>query len=150
MADSTTINYGWVQPEVGGSTDSWGDKLNATIAAIDSRAFANAQAAANALAAAQAAASVAGAALPAINYNANDVLAKLRTVHGEGSQLNADLVDNYHAASFFNSSNQNAGTLPVARLHGSILRNGYSSAVVTVSTAAPSGGNDGDIWLRIA
>jgi len=150
MSDSLTINYSWTMPEVGGSPDTWGTKLNATITAIDAQVKANQTAVTTAQAAANAAAAVAAAALPSVSYSATDVRAKLLTVDGSGSGINADLVDDLHAADLRNSSNQNAGTLPVARLHGSVLRNGYNSAVVTVSTAAPSGGSDGDIWLRIA
>lgn len=54
------------------------------------------------------------------------------------------------AANAANASNLTGGTVNIARLPGNVVRNQYGSALITVSTSAPSGGSDGDIWLRIA
>lgn len=49
------------------------------------------------------------AALPAANYTAADALAKLKTVDGSGSGLDADTVDGQHAAAFAAANHTHAG-----------------------------------------
>lgn len=36
MADTITTNYGFIKPDIGGSTDTWGDKVNDNLDDIDS------------------------------------------------------------------------------------------------------------------
>jgi microcystin-dependent protein len=41
MADTVTVNYGWIKPEISGSPTTWGVKLNSDLDGIDARVFAN-------------------------------------------------------------------------------------------------------------
>jgi len=58
-------------------------------------------------------------------------LTKMLTVDGPGSGLDADTVDGVQAEKLIK--------------HGG----SYTSGTVTVSTSDPSGGSNGDIWLKV-
>jgi hypothetical protein len=132
-----TTNYSLQKPAVGGETDAWGGELNANMDTIDTTM--------------KAISVVANAALPASTYVASDILTKIKTVDGAGSGLDADTLDGQDSTFYRSASNITVGTLPVAQLPVKALRHAgaYGSANVTVSTAAPSGGASGDIWLQI-
>lgn len=70
--------------------------------------------------------------LAAADYNADDVLSKLKTVDGSGSGMDADLLDGQQGAFYRNASNLNAGTVPTARLSG-IYNIGISGNAATAT-----------------
>ena len=90
MADGFTANYSFTLVQVGASRDTWGTKLNANFTAIDTTIKAVSDAVALKLAAS--------------SYTAADVLAKLLTVDGAASGLDADTVDGIQAAAFMLNS----------------------------------------------
>lgn len=53
------------------------------------------------------------------SYTASDILAKLLTVDGTGSGIDADLFDGLNSSYFLNATNITSGTLPNGRLSGS-------------------------------
>lgn len=60
-----------------------------------------------------------GLKLNSSSYTAADVLAKLLTVDGAASALDADLLDGQHGAYYRDASNINAGSLAIARMGAS-------------------------------
>jgi hypothetical protein len=68
--------------------------------------------------------------LAASSYTAADVLAKIKTVDGAGSGLDADLLDG-HTTVYFQTALSSDQTRKI-----------------TISASNPSGGSDGDIWLK--
>lgn len=81
MVDATTTNYGLTKPSIGGSDDTWGDKLNANLDLIDAALKTIADAAGVVMTPAQ-------------------ILAALITADGASSGLDADLLDGREASYF--------------------------------------------------
>lgn len=83
-----------------------------------------------------------GTKLAAASYSASDVLAKLKTVDGTNSGLDADLLDGQEGSYYRNASNINGGTLAKERLPASIdaSTSGNAATASKVSGAAPDGG----------
>jgi hypothetical protein len=134
---SPTTNYSWTKPTVGSDSNTWGTELNSSLDGIDSTVHSVSV--------------TATAALPSASYTAADVLAKMLTVDGSGSGLDADKLDGQDSSFYTNAANISTGTLALSQLASQVFRNvsaGQTSGRVTVSTAAPSGGTSGDIWLQ--
>ena len=72
--------------------------------------------------------------LDAVNYNASDILTKLKTVDGSSSGLDTDLLDGQEGSYYRNASNINAGTLAKERLPASIDADTLGNAATATSS----------------
>lgn len=79
----------------------------------------------------------ADAALPASQYTATDVLAKLKTVDGAGSGLDADFIDGINSDRFIYGSDQRGTTIWTTGANN-IIKSGYYY-ITTDYTGLPSG-----------
>ena len=81
--------------------------------------------------------------LDTVNYNASDILTKLKTVDGASSGLDADYLDGQHGSYYRDASNINAGKLAKERLPGTIdsATTGNAATATKVSGGAPVNGD---------
>jgi Chaperone of endosialidase len=93
MPDTTTTNYGWTKPEIGGANDSWGTGLNSSLDGIDATVKAVSDVASGA-------ATAVATKLNSSAFTGAATLTLLLAVDGTGSGLDADLLDGKHAADF--------------------------------------------------
>ena len=64
------------------------------------------------------------------DQSASEILTAVKTVDGSGSGLDADVLDGQHGSYYQNASNLNAGTVPDARLPGTISSDITGTAAV--------------------
>lgn len=163
----TTPNYGWTYPTVNADADTWGTKLNTMAIAID----ASLKTVDNGLSARLAAASnlsdlanagtartnlgLGQAAVKSVSDNSKSVVASvLSSALGHlayFSDNNGTIGDSGYATGNIMQINQNLSDVASPSTARANLGLGtISTHNVTISSSAPSGGSDGDIWLQYA
>ena len=150
----STTNYDWNVPTVSGSVDTWGGILNATLEDVDGVVFTN-----HALTAKRAnnLSDLADAGDARTNLGLTTAATTALGTSGATIPL-LSTANTWAAAQIFSAAATFGSTVAVG---GVVTRTGQGghlwhnsdsrpSGSITVSTSAPSGGANGDVWMRIA
>lgn len=158
MADTTTTTYGLTKPEIGASENSWGTKLNADMDLIDDLLDGTTAIAPNlstltidgtaVTATAEELNIMDGVTATAAEINTLDgitaTVAELNTLDGiTATVTELNYVDGVTSAI---QTQLDAKQATLTNIADATTANGYGTR--TVSTSAPSGGSDGDVWYR--
>ena len=149
----STTNYDWNVPTVSGSVDTWGGILNATLEDVDGVVFTNFSLSAKRASNLSDLGNITAA-------RSNLGLGSAATANTGTSGANVPLlngVNTWSSAQTFSAGATFGSTVAVG---GIVTRTGQGghlwhnnsarpSGAITVSTGAPTGGSNGDIWLRI-
>jgi hypothetical protein len=93
---------------------------------------------------------VSGAYLLASEYTAEDILEKLKTVDGNGSGLDADMLEGYHGADTGSANKHVVLSTPDGTVKAYKLQVGGSTVIprIYVQTADPGSVPDGSVWIK--
>jgi len=167
MADSTTTNYGWAYPTVNADADTWGTTLNNAIIAIDASLKTVDNTTAAAALKANNLSDLANAATARTNLGLGTAATANTSTSPTGTVVAVVSAASGNVASFYDNNgtigNSGIAATDVLTKSGNLasLANaatarsnlGLGSIAihnVTISSSAPSGGSDGDIWLQYA
>jgi hypothetical protein len=149
----STTNYDWAVPVNAGSVDTWGLIINATLEDVDNVVFANQ---ALTLKIANNLSDIPSPAAARGNLNLTTASttplgtsgATIPLLNGTNTWANAQT---FSAAATFGSTVAVGGLVTRTGQGGHLFHNNSArpSGAITVSTSTPSGGANGDIWLRI-
>ena len=162
----TTPNYGWIYPTVNADADTWGTKLNTMAIAIDASLKTVDTATGGAALKTNNLSDLASASTARTNLGLGTAATQNTSLSGHNLAA-VNIVTSLNLAVFSDSN----GTITdsgitytdVSKLSGNLAGLGNAGTArtnlglgsiaphnVTISSSAPSGGSDGDIWLQYA